>query len=156
VLNQDETIETASAWEVKVPLGLLIFGLSILLIHGLATAGAWGGAKMLLGIGVLLLIYLPITVVAMFIAAPLLDLTFGEFGPAIAKIAGIYVFTSAAQDVAGTIVHPALGWAAGLGASLALYSKAFGLTFGEAVKAVFVIAVVRMLLAWAIASLLVR
>jgi hypothetical protein len=156
MLTQDETIEATSAWEVKVPLSLLIFGLSILVIHGLATAGAWGGAKMLLGIGVLLLIYLPITVAAMFIAAPMLDITFGEFGPAIAKIAGIYVFTSAVQDVAGTIVHPVLGWAVGLGASLALYSKAFGLTVGESVKAVFAIAVIRMLLAWASASLLVR
>jgi hypothetical protein len=156
MLTQDETIETASAWEVKVPLGLLIFGLSILVIHGLATAGTRGGVEMLLAIGVLLLIYLPTTVAAMFIAAPMLDITFGEFGPAIAKIAGIYVFTFAIQDVAGTIVYPALGWAVGSGTSLALYGKAFGLTVGESVKAVFVIAVVRMLLAWAIASLLVR
>ena len=83
-----------------------------------------------------------------------MDVTFGEFGPAIVKIAGIYVFTFAIQDVAATMAHPVLGWVLGLGASLALFSKAFELTFGEAVKAVFVIAVVRGLLALAIASML--
>jgi hypothetical protein len=154
VLTRDETIETTSAWEVKVPLGLLIFGLAILVIHGLMTQGARGGAMMLLGIGVLLLVYLPITIAAMFIAAPLVDVTFGEFGPAVLKIAGIYVFTSAIQDVTATTIHPALGWALGLGASLALFGKAFELTFGEAAKAVFVIAAVRGLLAFAIATLL--
>jgi hypothetical protein len=39
MLIADETIETASAWEWKAPLGLLIFGLAILVIHGLATEG---------------------------------------------------------------------------------------------------------------------
>ena len=154
MLVEDETIETTSVWEWKVPLGLLIFGLAILVIHGLAVEGAKGGATMLLGFGLLLLIYLPITIAAMFIAAPLVDVTFGEFGPAIVKIAGIYVFTFAVQDIVATMVHPALGWIVGLGASLALFSKAFELTFGEAVKAVFVIAVVRGLLALAIASML--
>ena len=156
MLTEDETIETTSAWEVKVPLVLLVFGLAILVIHGLATGGAKGGATMLLGIGLLLLIYLPITIAAMFIAAPLVDVTFGEFGPAVLKIAGIYVFSSAIQDVAATTVHPALGWALGLGASLALFRKAFELDSGEAIKAVFVIAVVRGLLALAIASMLPR
>ncbi len=99
MLIADETIETASAWEWKIPLGLMIFGLPILVIHGLAIEGARGGATVLLGIGVLLLVYLPITIAAMFIAAPLVDLTFGEFGPAIAKIAGIYVFTPAIHPV---------------------------------------------------------
>ena len=152
--TQDEAIETTSAWEWKVPLGLLIVGLAVLVIHGLATMGAKGGAAMLLGLGLLLGIYLPITIAAMFIAAPLVDVTFGEFGPAVLKIAGIYVFSSAIQDVAATTVHPALGWALGLGASLALFRKAFELDSGEAIKAVFVIWVVRGLLALAIASLL--
>ena len=70
MLIADETIETASAWEWKAPLGLLIFGLAILVIHGLATEGARGGATMMLGIALVLLIYLPITIAAMFIAAP--------------------------------------------------------------------------------------
>jgi hypothetical protein len=73
MLTQDEMIESTSAWELKVPLGLLIFGLAILAIQGLATEGTRGGASMLLGIGLLLLNYLPITIAAMFIAAPLMD-----------------------------------------------------------------------------------
>jgi hypothetical protein len=60
------------------------------------------------------------------------------------------------QDVGATIVHPALGWALGLGASLVLFAKASELSYGEAVKAVLVIAVVRGLLTLAIASLLTR
>jgi hypothetical protein len=154
MLTEDETIETTSAWEVKVPLALLVFGLAILVIHGLMTQGAKGATEMLLGIGLLLLIYLPITIAAMFIAAPIVDVTFGEFGPAVLKIAGIYVFSSAVQDVGSTTVHPALGWALGLVAMLVLFHKAFELSPGEAVKAVFVIAVVRGLLTLAIASML--
>ena len=64
---------------------------------------------MLLGIGHLLLIYLPITIAAMFIAAPWLDLAFGEFGPAIAKIAGIYVFTFGGAERRGHDGPPGVG-----------------------------------------------
>ncbi len=128
--TRDETIETTSAWEVKVPLGLLILGLAILVIHGLAMQGARGRGDAAGHRAAA--VDLP--------AGPdrrdvhhraLVDVTFGEFGPAVLKIARIYVFTSAIQDVAATTVHPALGWALGLGASLALFSKAFELTFGE-------------------------
>ena len=48
MLIADETIETASAWEWKIPLGLMIFGLPILVIHGLAIEGARGSATVLL------------------------------------------------------------------------------------------------------------
>ena len=37
MLIGDETIETTWVWEWKVPLCLLILGLAILVIHGLAT-----------------------------------------------------------------------------------------------------------------------
>jgi hypothetical protein len=45
MLTQYETIETTSAWEWKVPLGSLIFGLVTLVIHGLATEGAKGARR---------------------------------------------------------------------------------------------------------------
>ena len=70
----------------------------------------------------------------------------------VAKIAGIYVFSSAVQDVGATMVHPVFGWILGLGVSLVLFGKAFELISGEAIKAVFVIAVVRGLLTLATAS----
>jgi hypothetical protein len=154
--TDDETIEAVSPWEVKIPLGLLVFGLAILVIHGLATQGAAGGVAMLMGAGLLLLIYLPTTIAAMFVAAPVLDVTFGEFWPAVAKIAGIYVFSTAVQDVGVTMIHPVAGWAIGLAALFALFRPAFGLTPAETVKAVLLIAVVRGLLAFAIASMLPR
>ena len=154
--DQEEFIEETSPWDLKIPLGLLMFGLLVLVIHGFATSGAKGGGSVLLGIGILLLVYLPLTIIAMFIAAPILDISFGEFWPAVLKIAGLFIFTSALQDVGSTVGHPVLGWIVGLAASLFLYSKAFGLTAWETIEAVFVVAVVRELLGLAIRSLLAR
>jgi hypothetical protein len=156
MLTPDERIEETSPWELKVPLGLLIFGLLILVIHGFATAGAKGGWSVLLDIGILMVVYLPLTIIAMFIAASVLEISFGEFGPAILKIAGIYVFTAALLDVGSTLGHPILGGLLSLVASLLLYSQAFGLTALETIGAVVVVAVVRGLLGLAIGSLLVR
>jgi hypothetical protein len=151
---RDERPEDVSPWEWKVPLGLLVVGLLTLLIHGLAGSGAEGGKGVLIGVGVLLVVYLPLTIAAMFIAAPLLDISFGELGPAVLKIAGLYVFTAALADVVGTVAHPVAGVLLALVVSLVLYSKAFGLTAVETVKAVFVVAVVRGLLGFAIGSLI--
>jgi hypothetical protein len=154
--TQDEWIEKTSPWEWKIPLGLLIFGLLILVIHGFATAGAKGGGGVLLGIGIQLVVYLPLTIVAMFLAAALLEINFGELVPAILKIAGIYVFTAGLLDVGSTLGHPILGGLLGVGASLFLYSKAFDLTAMETITAVLVVGLVRGLLGWAIGSMFMR
>jgi hypothetical protein len=108
----------------------------------------------LVNTALLLTVYLPLTVAAMFLTASLLEISFGEFGPAVLKIAGIYVFVSALHDVGATVGHPLLGWVVGLGALLILYGKAFNLTATELVGVVLVIAVVRTLLSLALRSLL--
>jgi hypothetical protein len=145
-----------AVWDVKIPLGLLIFGLLILVIHALATPGAKGGGMVLLGTGAVLLTYVPVTILGLFVAARVLDISFGDFWPAVLKIAGIYAFANAIQDVGATVVHPLLGWAlAGL-AMLILYGKAFCLSFGEAVAAVLVVGLVRGILQFVIVSLLAR
>jgi hypothetical protein len=156
MLTEDDPIEDeeTSPWELKIPLGLLIFGLLILVIHGFATAGAQGGGTVLLGIGSLMVVYLPLTVIAMFIAASVLEISFGEFWPAILKIAGIYVLTAALLDVGIALGHPILGGLLGLAASLVLYSQAFSLTAMETIGAVLVVALVRGLLTLAIGSML--
>ena len=156
VLAQVDETDQESPWDDKIPVGLLFFGLLILVIHGLATAGAKGGVMVLLGTGVLLVIYLPLTLLGVVVASLVLDISFGEFWPAVLKIAGIYVFAAAIQDVGGTIVHPLLGGAlAGL-AMLFLYGKAFRLSGGEAIATVLVVALVRVILQFAIGALLAR
>jgi hypothetical protein len=150
--DDDEWVEPTPPWELKIPVALLIFGLLILLIHGLVSAGISGGAGVLINIGLLLVVYLPLTIIAMFIAAPILDLSFGELRPAILKIAGLYIFTAAVQDVGGAMGHPILGGIIALGLSLFLYSKAFSFTAMETIEAVIVVAVVRGLISWAIGS----
>ncbi len=154
--DHEEFIEDPSPWDVKIPLGLLIFGLFVLAIHGFVTAGARGGGSVLVGIGALLLVYLPVTLVAMFIAASILEINFGELGPAALKIAGIFVFIAALRDVVGTVGHPIVGWVVGLVASLFLYGKAFRLRAIETIGAVLVVAAVQMILGWGIGSLIVR
>jgi hypothetical protein len=156
VLSQVDETDQESRWDDKIPVGLLFFGLLMLVIHGLATAGATGGLMVLLGTGVLLVIYLPLTILGLFVASLVLDISFGEFWAAVLKIAGIYVFAAAIQDVGGTVVHPLLGVAlAGL-AMLYLYGKAFRLSFGEAIATVLVVAVVRVTLQFAIGALVAR
>jgi hypothetical protein len=156
VLTQSDETDQDSLWDDKIPLGLLFFGLLILVIHALATAGAMGGVMVLLGTGIVLVIYVPVTILGLFFAAWELDISFGDFWPAVLKIAGICVFAAAVQDVGGTVVHPLLGWAlAGL-TMLFLYGKAFRLSFGEAFASVLVVAVVREIVQFAIGTLVAR
>jgi len=156
VLTQVDESEEESPWDDKIPVGLLFFGLLILAIHAVATAGAMGGVMVLLGSGIVLLIYVPATILGLFVVARVLDISFGDFWPAVLKIAAICVFANAIQDVGGTVVHPLLGWAlAGL-AMLFLYGKAFRLSFGEALATVLVVAVVRAMLQFGIGLLLAR
>src|SRR5271157_1039205 len=156
MLTQVDETDQESPWDDKIPVGLLFFGLLNLVIHGLATAGAKGGVMVLFGTGVLLVIYLPLTILGLFVASLVLDISFGEFWPAVLKIAGIYVFASAIQDVGGTVVHPLLGVAlAGLAMPF-LCLKAFRLSFGEAIATVLVVAVVMAILHFAIGILVAR
>ena len=67
----------------------------------------------LLGSGIVLLIYVPATILGVFVAARVLDISFGDFWPAVLKIAAICVFANAIQDVGGTVVRPLLGWCPG-------------------------------------------
>jgi hypothetical protein len=108
----------------------------------------------LVSMALLLAVNLPFTLGAMFITAYLLDINFGEFGPAVLKIAGISVFASALFDVGARVGHPILGWVVSLGASLFLYGKVFDLTPTELVGVVLVVAVVRALLGLALGSLI--
>ena len=154
--NQEQLIEETSPWDWKIPSGLLIFGLLILVIHGFVTAGTTGSSGVLKEIGFLLLVYLPLTIIAMFLVAPILDITFGEFGPAVLKITGLYVFTAALQDVGTTVGPRVLAWFVSLGASLFLYSKAFDLTAMETIGTVILVSVIRGLLGLGLASFLSR
>jgi hypothetical protein len=141
----EATTEARSPWERKIPLFLLVLGLLKLVAHGFAVAGPGGGMIVMVKTALLLVVYLPLTIVAMFIAARLLEINFGEFGPAVLKIAGVYVFASALQEIGATVGHPIVGWVVGLAVSLYLYGKAFDLNAVELLSVVLVVAVVRVL-----------
>jgi hypothetical protein len=145
--------EARSPWERKVPLALLVLGLLILVTGGFAVAGVRGGMGALVGRALLLAVDLPFTLGAMFLTAYLLDISFGEFGPAVLKIAGVSVLASALFDVGDRAGHPILGWVVGLVASLVLYGKVFDLTATELVSVMFVVAVAKSLLILALRSL---
>jgi hypothetical protein len=153
VSRQGPRPEEGSPWEWRIPLALLVSGLLILATHGLAVGGVRGGVGVLVGIAVLFAVDLPFSLAALFIAAYLLDIDFGEFGPAVLKLAAVGVFAGAWFDAGARAGHPILGGVVGVGASLFLYGKLFKLTAAELLGVVLVFAVTKSLIYLAIGSM---
>lgn len=83
------------AFEDKAALVLLVLGFVALGGYGISAAGAGGAAMILLIYGIYAIISVVAGVAAAFITASILGASFGLFGSAVLRLAGIIVFTSA-------------------------------------------------------------
>jgi hypothetical protein len=133
----------ASVWEWKVPLALLLVGLTVLAL-GTTTAEASSGlAATLLGMAMILVLHVALTIGAMYLTARLLGVSFGLLKTAVLKLAAITVFTLSLNQVGDWLGQPLLGWLVAVAVSLYLFSYCFDLDFLETLLAVVVITVIR-------------
>ncbi|HEY1378429.1 MAG TPA: zf-TFIIB domain-containing protein [Gemmataceae bacterium] len=128
----DDTPEPGETPEWLPPTVLLALGLVLAVGSPAVMKGTEGFADGLATVGLHLLVTVPLSVAGLFIAAPLLGVTFGTIGMAVLKLAAINVLTlSLAMTamfggmpgyVAFTLVAP-VGWL--------LFNWLFGLEFNE-------------------------
>jgi hypothetical protein len=83
------------AIEIKIPLALLLAGLAIIAGYALLIAGPELAMAVVTLQMVLLLIMIPLGIVACFITAKLMGISFGELRSACVKLAAIFTFPGA-------------------------------------------------------------
>jgi hypothetical protein len=138
----------------KVPLALLLVGLAVLVVGAFFAKDTHGPAATLLGIALTLIVYIPLTVGAMYLTASLPGVSFGILKTAVLNLAAITVFAHAPNQVADWLRHPLLGWLAAVAASLFLFSYCFDLDIRETVLSSVAILVIRFVLGMGVALLL--
>jgi hypothetical protein len=141
-----DTPEPGETPEWVAPAVLLALGLVVAVGSPAVTKGTEGFADGLATVGLHLLVTVPLSVAGLFIAAPLLGVTFGTLGAAVLKLAAINVLTlslamtamfgGAPGYVAFTLAAP-VGWL--------LFNWLFGLEFNETLFALTVIWLIQFL-----------
>jgi hypothetical protein len=100
-----------------------------------------------------LLIYVPLTVAAMYLAASLLGVSYGILKTAMLKLAAIALFTGSLHLVGDWLGYPISSWLVAALVSLYLFSNCFDLDIRETVLSVIAISVIRFVLLLGIAVL---
>jgi hypothetical protein len=135
----------ASPWEWKIPLALFVIGV-IVLVAGAALLDSASPSATVLGIALLLVVNVPLTIAAMYLAANWLGLAFGYLHTAILKLAAISVFTTSLDQLGSWLGQPLLGWLAAIAISFYLFSYFFDLDFNETLLAVVAITAIQWVL----------
>lgn len=126
----DDELTTTSEWIAPT----LILGLGLLLaIGGMAIAkGQAGASESVLQVFVQLIIAVPLSTAGLFIAAPLLGVSFGDIRMAILKLAAINTLTLSIAITAGQGgAHPLLGQVIAAPIGWGLFKWLFDLDFSE-------------------------
>ncbi len=132
--NNQETPERSDPLpprEFKIPVILLGVGLVILVISTLALGGAAEAFSTLISAIALLLIQIPLTILALYILASLLGITYGNLWSAILKLAAITIFVEALAFTGSLLGYPIISRVALLPVAWFLFSFLFDLDFTE-------------------------
>ena len=122
------------AKEVKIPAALLGIALVVFVGYGFYTAGAAGAAMALVALGIQLVIGVVLAIIACFITAKLMGISFGPIGTASLKLAAIFAFPAAVS-----LFIPLVGWLVALFLYFGLLAWLFDLEGMEVVVCAIVI-----------------
>jgi hypothetical protein len=134
--------------DFQIPIVLILVGFLIWAFVGYRMMGTAGPAIVLAVIGVGAVIGTAIMIAAAFLTAKLLGMSFGELGPAILKLAAIYLFPAAVGSLFpfGVLLALVL-W-------FALLLWMFEIEVFQAIVFVIVLFVVRLAVGWVLAQAL--
>lgn len=153
MLRQDKQ-NPESAWEVKIPLLLLIIGMVILIAGSFLFTDLVETLYVLASIALILLLYVPLTIAAMYIVAVLLDISYGFLKTALLKLASITIFSVSLNHLGEWFGVWILGWLFALAATYYLFSSFFDLDIHDTVYSVIGISVIRFFLGLLVAGIL--
>ena len=132
--------------DFQIPIALIIVGFLIWAFVGYRMMGTAGPAIALAVVGVGAVIGTALMIAAAFLTAKLLGMSFGELGPAVLKLAAIYLFPAAVGSLFpfGVLIAMIL-W-------FALLLWLFEIEVFQAVVFVIVLFVVRWVVGWVLAN----
>src|SRR5262245_14616763 len=116
---------TNAFWEWQLPLVVALLGVAGLVGLWANVLGTFVPGAMLLALGIVLLVYLPVTIAAMFPVAWFLGITYGFVHTAILKMAAIILAGLAVDSWARYYDHLVLGWIASVLLTIFLFSYFF-------------------------------
>lgn len=82
--------------DVQIPLTLIVVAFLLFGLAGYRAAGPTGPATAMAAVGVAAVVGTLLMLGAAFVTAQMLSISFGELGPAVLKLAAIYLFPAAA------------------------------------------------------------
>lgn len=138
------------AKEVKIPLGLLVVGIAVMVFAAFQDAGTRGAVEVMAVIGTYIAVLVSLGIVALFIVAKVLDASFGPASIAALKLAAVFIFPAAI----GLLLPEGLGWVVALVLYLALLAWLFELDGTELIVCVVVIGIVRWVAGIAMATMI--
>ena len=105
-----------AARERQIPLGLIVAGLVLFATAAVFRAGPGGAALAMGAMGIVAVIGVALMVLAAFVTSAITSTSFGDFGAAVLKFAGIYLFSSGVSAILGG------GWLGGLVGTAVFFS----------------------------------
>jgi hypothetical protein len=141
-ITADDARDSDALWEWQIPLALVIVGFITLMIGAFVAYGSSGIAGALALIVLSLVLYVPVTVAAMYAVASILGVSFGFLNTAILKLAGISLFTLSLRLLGHGLGFPIIGWLAAVIATYVLFSYCFYLEAMDTIKSVVLISLI--------------
>lgn len=117
-------------WEWKIPLFLFLAGLAGVLAWALNHEGQ-GLVYALCFVALIFLFYIPGIILAMYLTASILKVSFGLLGPALLKMGGLVLCSLALNLYAADQGWILLGWLGGLVLTYLVFSRAFDFEFTD-------------------------
>ena len=143
--------EGQRAREIKIPAALLLAGIAGILAYAFVYGGKAGLTATLLGLTVQTVVGVAVLLLGCFIAAKVLEISFGQLHTAILKLAAIYVFPVA---VGIWIPIAIIDWLVSLGIYFCLVTWLFELEGNEPLYVVAIFFTVKVVVAMVMAIFL--
>src|SRR5262249_31330211 len=115
-----------------------------------------GAGMVLVYVVVQMVVSVPLSIAGMFVAAPLLGVSYGTVGLAILKLAAITALTNGIAITAELLGAPPVGYVIGLGASWFLFGQFFQLEFQETLVSLIIIGMVKWVVGMFVAMALLK
>jgi hypothetical protein len=142
--------------EYKIPIILLVIGLICLFVSAFVLEGAAEAVGSVLGAFIILLVQIPLTILAMYILASLLGISYGNLFTAILKLAAISIFVEGLAFAGTLLGFPIMSRLILIMVMWALFSWLFDLDFWETFYSILGLGLISGAINWLITTLLHR
>lgn len=142
--------------EFRIPLVLLVIGLISLFVSALVLEGPAEAVGSILGAFIVLLVQIPLTILALYILASILGISYGNLWSAILKLAAITIFVEGLAFAGMMLGFPFLSMAILIIVSWFLFSLLFQLDVWETFYSLLGLWIISRPINWLITLLLDR